>query len=314
MFINATGFYVPSARVHNDYFLNLNGLTDEWIYQRTGIRTRSKASNDENTHTMGIEAVKNALPKLPYRIEDVDLIVAASYSPFDTVGTLAHVTQRKFNINHAKAIYVSSACSSFLNALEVVEGYFVMGKASKALIVCSEHNTAYSNETDPKAGHLWGDAAVAMFLSKERQADMEPEIAEIYTNGLGHMGKGPGGVYLRPKTEGIQMPDGRDVFIYACKYMCEAINHVLEKQNTALEDISYIIAHQANMRIINNIANQLKFPDERFLSNIEELGNTGSASSPLVFAQNYETFKPEDKVILTVFGGGYSNGSCFIRF
>ncbi len=314
MFINSTGFYVPTQRVHNDHFLHLNGLTSEWIYQRTGILTRSKAGEGENTHTMGIEAVKNALPKLPYNIEEVDLVIGASYSPLDTVATLAHVTQREFNIGNAKAIYISSACSSFINALEIVEGYFAMGKATKALIVCSEHNTAYSNETDPKAGHLWGDAAVAMFVSKEKQAEKEPEIVEIYTRALGHIGKGPGGVSLRPKTEGIQMPDGRDVFIHACKYMCEAIDHVLTKQNTLLEEVSYIIAHQANMRIINNVAGQLKLPDDRFLSNIEELGNTGSPSSPLVLAQNYEIFKPGDKVILTVFGGGYSNGSCFIRF
>jgi 3-oxoacyl-[acyl-carrier-protein] synthase-3 len=201
-----------------------------------------------------------------------------------------------------------------LNALEIVEGYFAMEKASKALIVCSEHNTAYSNDTDPKAGHLWGDAAVAMFLSKEKQKDHEPEIVEIYTRALGHVGKGPGGVYLRPKTEGIQMPDGRDVFMYACKYMCEAIECVVKKQNCSLEDVSYIIAHQANMRIIQNVARQLKLPDERFLSNITELGNTGSPSSPLVFAQNYEKFKSGDSIVLTVFGGGYSDGSCFIRF
>jgi len=314
MFVNSTGFYVPSQRVHNDYFLNLNGLTDKWIFQRTGILTRSKAGKDENTHTMGIAAVKDALPKLPYKIEETDLIIGASYSPFDTVATLAHVTQREFNIENAKAVYVSSACSSFLNALEIVEGYFAMEKASKALIVCSEHNTAYSNDTDPKAGHLWGDAAVAMFLSKEKQKDHEPEIVEIYTRALGHVGKGPGGVYLRPKTEGIQMPDGRDVFMYACKYMCEAIECVVKKQNCSLEDVSYIIAHQANMRIIQNVARQLKLPDERFLSNITELGNTGSPSSPLVFAQNYEKFKSGDNIVLTVFGGGYSDGSCFIRF
>lgn len=313
MFINATGYYIPSMRVHNDYFLDLNGLTSEWIQQRTGIVTRSKASEEENTETMGIDAVKNALPNLPYSIEDVDLIIGASYSPVDTVATLAHVIQRNFNINNTKAIYVSSACSSFLNALEIAEGYFALQKASKALIVCSEHNTAYSNETDPKAGHLWGDAAVAFFLSKERQNDKEAEIKEIYTQALGNIGKGPGGVYLRPKTEGIQMPDGRDVFMHACKYMCDAIHYVTQKQHCPLENISYLITHQANMRIISNVAKQLNMGDEKILSNIKELGNTGSPSSPLVFAQNRDLFNPKDIVILTVFGGGYSSGGCFIQ-
>ena len=132
MFINATGFYVPEERVDNQHFLELNGLTSEWIEQRTGIRSRSKAKAEENINTMSMEAVRNALPKLPYDITDVDLIVSASYSPYDTVATAAHLAQHEFHIENAKALYLSSACSSFLNALEVVEGYFAMGKATKA--------------------------------------------------------------------------------------------------------------------------------------------------------------------------------------
>ena len=127
MFINATGFYVPEERVDNQHFLELNGLTSEWIEQRTGIRSRSKAKAEENINTMSMEAVRNALPKLPYDITDVDLIVSASYSPYDTVATAAHLAQHEFHIENAKALYLSSACSSFLNALEVVEGYFAMG-------------------------------------------------------------------------------------------------------------------------------------------------------------------------------------------
>lgn len=87
MFINATGFYVPEERVDNQHFLELNGLTSEWIEQRTGIHTRSKAKEEENINTMSLEAVKDALPKLPYDITEVDLIVSASYSPYDTVAT-----------------------------------------------------------------------------------------------------------------------------------------------------------------------------------------------------------------------------------
>ena len=98
---------------------------------------------------MSMEAVRNALPKLPYDISEVDLIISASYSPYDTVGTAAHLAQHEFGITEAKALYMSSACSSFLNALEVVEGYFAMGKDSKALVLSADKNSAYYNETDP---------------------------------------------------------------------------------------------------------------------------------------------------------------------
>ena len=114
MYINATGFYIPEARVDNQHFLELNGLTSEWIEQRTGIRTRSIAKPEENINTMSMEALRNALPQLPYDITEVDLIISASYSPYDTVATAAHNAQFEFNITNAKALYLSSACSSFI--------------------------------------------------------------------------------------------------------------------------------------------------------------------------------------------------------
>jgi len=313
MFINATGVYVPAERVHNDYFLELNGLTSEWIEQRTGIISRSKAQPEENINTMGLEVIRNAIPKLPYDISEVDVIIAASYSPYDTVATAAHIAQREFNITKAKALYLSSACFSFLNALEVVEGYFAMGKATKALIISADKNSAYSNETDPKAGHLWGDAAAAFFISKEPVAANEPQIREIYTEGLGHISKGPEGVQLRPRDGGIMMPEGKDVFIQACTYMPKNVMYVLEKNGYTLDDLSYFIGHQANMRIMSNIAKQLNLPEEKFLHNIEEFGNTGSVSSALVYAQNDHHFKKGDIVCITVFGGGYSAGACLIE-
>lgn len=314
MYINATGFYVPAGRVHNDYFFDVNGLTSDWIVQRTGIVTRSKAAEDENLNTMAIAAVQDALPKLPYDISEVDLIIAASYSPYDTVATTAHVVQREFNIVEAKALYLSSACSSFVNALEVVEGYFSMGKATKALIISADKNSAYSNESDPKAGHLWGDAAAAFFISKDQCKEGEAKILEVFTQGLGCLGKGPGGVQLRPRDGGIMMPEGKDVFIQACTYMPKNILYLLEKNNLSLDKLTYFIGHQANMRIMSNIAKQLDLPEEKFLHNIEELGNTGSVSSALVYAQNVDRYKKGDLIGITVFGGGYSAGACLIQF
>ncbi len=313
MFINATGFYVPEERVHNDHFLEVNGLTSEWIEQRTGIITRSKAKPEENITTMGLASVNDALPKLPYDITEVDLIISASYSPYDTVATAAHVVQREYKINKAKVFSISSACSSFLNALEIIEGYFALNKATKALILSADKNSAYSNEEDPKSGHLWGDAAAAFFISKERVTENDPQILDIYTEGLGHIGKGPDAVMLRPRDGGIMMPEGRDVFIQACTYMPKNVIYLLDKNGYTLDDLSYFIGHQANMRIMTNIAKQLELPEDKFLHNIEELGNTGSVSSALVYAQNDHSFKKGDLVAITVFGGGYSAGACLIK-
>lgn len=314
MYINALGYYIPEERVPNSYFEAVNGLTDEWILQRTGISSRSKAGAEENTQTMGIEAVKDAMSALPYDIADVDLILGATYTPLDTVATLSHRIQKEFGIENAKGFFLSSACSSLVNAIEVAECFFAAGKATKALIVSSEHNTYYSNPADPQSGHLWGDGAVAVFVSKERQNENEAEVLEVFTRSLGHIGKSTDAVYLRPKTEGLVMPDGRDVFINASKYMCEALTTMAANQNKSVQDYTYVVTHQANKRIVANVAHQLGIADDKFLNNINEFGNTGSPSSMIVVAQNKNLFKKGDSIGLTVFGGGYSSGGLLIQF
>ena len=314
MYINSMGHYIPTGRIPNEYFEKVNGLTPDWILQRTGITCRSKANADENCDTMALEAVEDAMKGLPYSIKEVDLIIGAYYAVYDSVATAGHVIQQKHDVKGAKVVYVSAACSSFINGLEVAEGYFAMGKAKRALIICSEHNTYYSNEKDPKSGHLWGDAAVAFFVSKERESENDIEILDIFTEGLGNVGKGPGGVKLRPGEDGISMPDGRDVFINACRYMIYALNNALEHTDLKITDIKNFICHQANKRIVAQVAHQLDKPMEDFLNNIELLGNTGSASAPLVLSQNKGEFKKGDIVALMVFGGGYSCGCFIVRF
>ncbi len=313
MYINSIGHFIPSLRLDNAYFEKITGRSNEWFLTHTGIMSRSKASKEENNHTMGLNAVENALSTLPYAIQDVDLIIHASYTPLDTVATLAHVVQQKYSIVNAKSLYVSSACSSLVNAIEIAESFFISGKASKALIVASEHNTAYSNESCEKSGHLWGDGAAAIFISKESMNENESKIIDLTTKGLGHIGKGPEAVYLRPRTEGLVMPFGRDVFQHACGEMIDALSEVLNKNNLNLNDLNYVIPHQANKRIILNIANQLKLNMNCFLGNIEELGNTGCASTLIVLSQHWHKLQKNDLIGITVFGGGYSSGSLLVK-
>ena len=314
MFINTISHYVPEQRVPNEYFKNLNGLDDEWIFDRTGIRTRSKAAMGENTNTMAVEAVNRALKNLPFDIKEVDLIVGASYTPYDTVATIGHVVQREFGIPEAQVLYVSSACSSLVNALEIVEGYFAMGKASRALVIAAEHNTLYSDETCEKSGHLWGDGATALFISEEPLGTKPGEILNIFTRGLGHIGKGPEAVYLRPGAGGLQMPDGRDVFMHACNFMRVALEATLESCSLTVEDLDFIIPHQANHRIIANLIKQLNVLPRIVLTNIEELGNTGCASTGICLSQHYDQIPADSLVGITVFGGGYSAGAVLVRF
>ncbi len=314
MYINSMGFYIPEVRIPNEYYQDKNGMTPEWIEQRTGIKTRSRVSEGEDTDTMGFEAVEDALKTLPYDIQDVDLIVGAFYCANDTVATLGHKIQRQHDIKGAKVVYLSSACSSFINGMELIECYFAAGKAKKALLICSEQNSYFANESDVKSGHLWGDAAAAWFFSKEKVSPTDIKVAGIYTEGLAQLGKGPEGVKLRPKEEGISMPDGRDVFLQACKNMIHALNKTLEQTGHKVEDITRFAPHQANMRIIAQVAHMLDKPADDFYCNIKELGNTGSVSCALVICQHKDELKAGDKVAMMVFGGGYSCGAAILEF
>ena len=313
MYIDAIAHYLPETTLPNEYYARLTGLTDEWIYGRSGIRTRSRARPDENTNTMAVEAVKAAMGRLPYPLKEVDLIVGATYTPYDTVATIAHAVQSSFTIPGARAILVSSACSSFLNAVEVVEGYFATNKSRKALVVISEHNSAYSDDRDEQAGHLWGDGAAAVFISKDGHGEKGLEILDINTSGLGHVGKSLEAVHLRPNNGGLVMPHGRDIFVNATKFMVTEVETLLARNHIALEDITYLIPHQANMRIITHVTQTLGMRDSQVIVNIEDAGNTGSASTAIALSQNWERFVEGDLIAVTVFGGGYSSGGMLLK-
>jgi len=313
MYINTASHYLPEIIVPNEHYAILNGLTDEWIYRRSGIRNRTKASADENTNTMAIEAVKAAARGLPYTAKEVDLIVGATYTPYDTVGTLAHAVQSSFGIPRARVVSVSSACSSFINAVEIVEGYFATNKATKAIVVASEHNSAYSDDRDEHSGHLWGDGAGALFISKERLSDVDIAVLDLNTTGLAHIGKGVEGVYLRPNNGGLKMPYGRDIFVHASKYMVSEVVDILKKNDYTTEDIGYLIPHQANSRIIGNVSETLGLRNGQLIMNIEKTGNTGCASTLIALSQNWDRFRKDQLIVLTVFGGGYSSGAMLLR-
>ncbi len=312
MFINSTGFFVPETSIPNSYFTELNGLSDDWIYQRTGIKERVRASEKETLNYMCQHAVEMAMENLSYGISTVDLIIFASYTPTDTVGTTGHWIQREFNVENAKVFYISSACSSGMNAFEAVSAYFKAGLAKRALLICADRNSSFSDDTDSVAGHLWGDAAVAYFLSSERYSDAETEVLDIMTQGLAHIGQGPEAVKLSLPHGGISMPFGKDVFTYACTYIAQNTEKILEDNGFEVQDLAYFIGHQANMRILRNVAHRLGLPEKKSLSNIEKMGNTGSASALLVYAMNNKNFESGDLVCMSVFGGGYSAGACLM--
>ncbi len=313
MYINTLSHYLPSEVIGNEYFTNLNNLSSEWIVERTGIYERRKAAQGENTSTMAIEAVKLLLEdNIPFSKNEIDLIVGGTYTPYDTIVTVAHAVQHHLALPDIPVVTISSACSSLLNAIEIVEGYFAMGKASKALVIVSDHNTAYYNESDTVSGHLWGDGASAILISKERQSDSDMQIKKLITGGAATSGKAVEAVVLRPNERGVIMPFGRDVFQNACIYMPKVSQQVLQACGMTIDDLDYLIPHQANHRISLNVINTLGIPAEKLISNIQYLGNTGCAGCAIALSENRSRFEKGQNIVITVFGGGYSYGAMLI--
>ncbi len=311
MYIHAVSHYLPTAVVGNEHFTRLNGLSSDWIIERTGIVERRKAAPGENTNTMTLDVVRRLQAKV--NLGAIDLIVGATYTPYDTIVSLAHEAQHFLGIADIPVVSVSTACSSLLNAIEVVEGYFALNKASRALVIVSEHNTAYNNDEDTVSGHLWGDGAAALLITKERQAEGDFYVRALLTGGAAHTPKATTAVVMKPNDGGVLMPFGRDVFINACQYMPKASQQVLDRCGLTLADIDYVLPHQANLRISRNVMNTLGLPEEKLISNIQRLGNTGCAGCAIALSERWDDFQPGQRIVITVFGGGYSYGAMLIE-
>ena len=313
MYLHHVAAYLPAAVVTNEHFTRLNGLASDWIIERTGIRERRKAGPGENANTMGIAATQALLAEIPgFEPASIDLIVAGTYTPHDTIYTAAHAVQRALGTNEIPVVSISSACSSLLNAVEIVEGYFALGKASRALVVVTEHNTAYNNEEDTMAGHLWGDGAAALLFSKERLAAGDLRVVQVLTGGAAPMGKADEAVTLKPVDKGIVMPFGRDVFQQACTYMARITQQLLDKNKLTVNELNYLIPHQANLRISVNVVKQLGLDPARAVNNIERLGNTGCAGAAIGLAEVWPRIQAGENLVVTVFGGGYSYGAMLL--
>ncbi|MGZ4929217.1 MAG: 3-oxoacyl-ACP synthase III family protein [Halobacteriota archaeon] len=310
MYINGIASYFPEEVIRNDYFFTHCGVSPDWIEDRCGIQERRRCNVTEDANTMGANAVKELLKNIA--VPNFDMIVGATYTPADTVVTLAHSIQHQLDLPDIPTLNVMTACSSVLNALEIVECYFYANKATHALVVGSEHNSGYLDESDPQSAPLWGDGAVAFDVTKFRSEDRCLEVKCLRTGGAATVGKATNAVYLRPRGKGIPMVHGADVFVNACSYMEREAISTLQKARLSLSDISYLIPHQANKRISKRLQRSLGLPDEKIISNVERYGNTGCCGFGIGLAETLPMIKSNDHVLVVVFGGGYSFGSMLL--
>lgn len=310
----ASAEYLPMMEVDNAHFSALTSREPDWFAKVTGIHRRRRAASGENANTMAINAVARLAQGCPGILTGVDLIVAASYTPWDTVGTMAHAVQRAYDIHGARAIYLSTACSSYINALELVSAYVQTGRSRRALVVAAEHNSLYARDDDDRSGHLWGDGAIAMCLAPaETSTHGVLRLVDVETCGLGDLGGGPDAVYLHPRGAGLVMPMGKDVFFHACREIEAAARQILVRNGLHLDDVRLFVPHQANDRIITHVQERLGLSDERVARTIGDLGNTGCAGAPIALMRHQARIGTGEWALMVTFGGGYSMGAALFR-
>ncbi|HEX2750108.1 MAG TPA: beta-ketoacyl-ACP synthase III [Verrucomicrobiales bacterium] len=327
MKIAGTGSYVPDRVLTNADLEKIVETTDDWIVSRTGIKERRIAAPDEATSHMATKAAQRAIEAAGIAVEDIDLIIVATISP-DTFfpSTACHV-QRNLGATKAVAFDVSAACAGFLYAMQIARHFINSGNRRTALIIGADKLSGIVNWKDRNTCVLFGDGAGAAILTSKDPGDNDPSglLSSIMASDgrLTDILSVPGGGSAIPITpenadqrlNTIHM-QGREVFKAAVKHTLEACETAIERAGLTAQDISLIIPHQANIRIVDAIRERLKLPPERAFLNLHKYGNTSGAAIAIALdeAARSGAMKTGDNVLLVAFGAGFAWAASVIRW
>jgi 3-oxoacyl-[acyl-carrier-protein] synthase-3 len=316
--ITGWGMAVPDTIMTNDDLSKIVDTNDKWIRERTGIGQRHIASENESTATLALSASLNALRVANLRPTDLDLIICSSSSPEYIFPATACLVQDELGATKAGAFDLLAACSGFIYATNMAAQAIRSGSIKNALVIGSETLSRFVNWKDRNTCILFGDGAGAFIL----QASERP--GGVYSAVMHSDGSGSdlltlqGGGSKYPATEAtiqqgkhfIEM-DGKEVFRFATRVMAQATREALDAAGMELEDIDWIVPHQANIRIIEAAARSLKLPMDKFIVNLEKYGNTSTASIPIAAVEAVENgqINSGDKLVFVGFGAGLTWGA-----
>ena len=323
--IAGVGSYAPERIVTNADMTKIVDTSDEWIRTRSGIRERHLAADDEATSDMAIKAAQSALLDAGINAADVDLLIVATCTPDYPLPATACVVQHKLGIPpHATCFDISAACSGFLYALEIAYGQLLTGRYKRALIIGAEKLSSIVDWSDRTTCVLFGDAAGAAVLKKVDQPGIgiigsdlgaDGEMLELLYIKAGGSRCPTSAKTIEDKQHFLGMK-GKEVFKNAVRVMETVAREMVEQHHLTLDQISLVIPHQANIRIIEALSGNLGVPMERFYVNLDRYGNTSAASIPLALdeARRAGRIKPGDYTLLVAFGAGLTYGSTLIRW
>lgn len=315
----STGSYLPEKKLTNSELEKLVDTSDEWIFQRSGIRSRRIAADNESTSDMAVKAAKAALECSGINPADIDGIIVATTTPDQTFPSVAVRVQDALGVPVGIAFDVQAVCSGFIYALSIADNFIKVGQMKRVLVIGAEKMSSIIDWSDRATCVLFGDGAGAVILEAKEGADVTEAgllSTHLYANGaMRDLLYTDGGVSTTGSSGHIIM-QGREVFKHAVRLMADAVNVALDENDMSADDIDWLVPHQANLRIIESTAKKLSMPMDRVVVSVEEHGNTSAASIPLAFdgAVKDGRIKRGDLVLFEALGGGLTWGSALLRF
>ncbi len=322
--ITGTGSYAPAKVLTNADLEKMVETSDQWIQERTGIKERHVAAPDEATSDLAVQAARKALEAAKLDAGDVEMIVVGTVTPDYPFPSTAAVLQGKLGNKKAFAFDVSAACAGSLYALGVADRYVASGAVKNALVVGADALTRITDWTDRNTCILFGDGAGAIVLQPTSDPRRGILTTRLHADGsLVPILYQPGGgskdpiseKVVREKTHFVKM-NGREVFKIAVRALVDGCNEVLAAEKLTPGDVSYVIAHQANKRILDATLERLKIPATKCWMNLEKYGNTSAGSVPMTLdeANRAGWFKPGDVILMMAIGGGMAWGASVVRW
>lgn len=320
--ITAVGSYVPDFVLSNQVLETLVDTNDEWITSRTGIKERRLLKEEgQGTSFMAIKAAQNLLEKANLDPKDIDLVIMATATPDMPVASTGVYVATQIGATNAFAFDLQAACSSFLYGMSTASAYIASGKYKKVLLIGADKMSSIIDYTDRATCIIFGDGAGAVLFEPNTDGlGLQDEILKSDGIGREFLKIEAGGSILPPSEETVKnkqhfvFQDGKTVFKYAVSGMADVSEKIMQRNNLSHADINWLVAHQANKRIIDATANRMELDESKVLINIQKYGNTTSATLPLLLSDFENQLKKGDNIIFAAFGGGFTWGAIYLKW
>lgn len=320
--ITAVGAYVPEDVLTNKMLEEMVDTNDEWIFSRTGIRERRILKDpSKGTSFLSIKAAQDLLKKSGVDPMEIDLVIVATVSPDLPVAATAVYVATEIGATNAFAYDLQAACSGFLYGMSTASAYIQSGKYKKILVIGADKMSSIIDYTDRVTCIIFGDGAgAALFEPNDEGLGLQDELMRSDGIGRDSLKIEAGGSLMPPSEITVAKKlhyvtqDGKTVFKFAISNMADISEQIMKRNNLTSDDVDWLVAHQANKRIVGATASRLNLDDNKVLMNIERYGNTTSATLPLLLNDFEKQFKKGDNIIFATFGGGFTWGSIYLKW